>query len=533
MKKLNTSSILSIVFLLGILVMVNAIGIRYFMRADFTSAKMYSLSKASKDIVSGVEDKILVKAYFSPNLPGQYAGVERYLRDMLEEYRSYSRGHLDYEFIDPGNEKALEEEALSFQIQPRQFRSIVKDKIEVIKGYTGAVFIYGDKKETIPVIDQVGNLEYEITSLIGRITTDRQTILGITSTGSEQEKQMMQRLYEALARNYNVQPVDLNNVIGCGADALLVMAPRQPLTEWQLFNLDQYLINGGKLGMFMNWYRADVQQAMQAMPYGLNVNSFLNNYGLGLGEDMISDASSATVGVQQKQGLFMVTQPVQMPYFPIIQTFNSDHIITRDLQQLQTYYPSSVDTTLAAQKGYDSHVLFYSSNLSTRDSGPMVYLDPFRKRTRQDFTESNIPMAAVVTGKFTSHYAQSGPPKKTAEGEENSEGTEYDGEFKTEADVESRILVVGDGHMGIDQYINGPSLMFMQNSIDWLIQSEDLISIRSKQIPQKPLKSDISDVAKKFIKWANLIGPSILLIILGIALWQLRRIRKKALMAQS
>ncbi len=448
MKKINKTSVISVAFLLGSLVLVNVIGIRYFLRADLTSAKIYSLSKASKDVVANIEDKVLVKAYFSPNLPGQFAGLERYLRDMLEEYRSFSRGHLKYEFIDPGSAKALEEEAQSFQIPPRQLRSIVKDKFEIIKAYTGVVFIYGDKKETIPVIDQVANLEYEITSLIGRITTDRQPILGITSTGTEQDKQSMQQLYEALARNYNVQPVDLNNVIGCGADALLVMAPRQPLTEWQLFNLDQYLIDGGKLGMFMNWYHADIQQGMQAMPYGLNVNNFLNNFGLGLGEDMISDASSATVGVQQKQGLFTVNTPVQMPYFPIIQTFNSGHIITRDLQQLQTYYPSSVDTTLAAQKGYDSNVLFYSSNLSTRDSGPMVYLDPFRRRTRQDFPESNIPMAAVVTGKFTSHYAASGPPKKPAEAaetEEHQDCTELDGEFTTESEIKSSRHFIGDG----------------------------------------------------------------------------------------
>ena len=268
MKKLNTQSILSIVFLLGILIMVNAIGIRYFMRADLTSANMYSLSEASKEVVRNVEDKILVKAYFTPNLPGQYAGIERYLRDMLEDYRAYSRGHLEYEFIDPGNEQALEEEAQSFQIPPQQLRAIANDKIEVIKCYMGVAFIYGDKKETIPVINQVANLEYEITSLISRITSQRQPILGITSTGTEQEKQTMQKLYEALGRNYNVQPVDLNHIIGCGADALLVMMPRQPFTDWQLFQLDQYVMNGGKAGFFMNWYRADIQQAQQAMPFG-------------------------------------------------------------------------------------------------------------------------------------------------------------------------------------------------------------------------------------------------------------------------
>ncbi|GAG30963.1 unnamed protein product, partial [marine sediment metagenome] len=107
MKKINTASVVSVALLAGILVMINVIGIRHFLRADLTSSKMYSLSKASRDIVADIEDKVLVKAYFSPNIPGQYGDIQRYLRDMLEDYRAYSRGHLTYEFIDPGSEEKL------------------------------------------------------------------------------------------------------------------------------------------------------------------------------------------------------------------------------------------------------------------------------------------------------------------------------------------------------------------------------------------------------------------------------------------
>ncbi|MCE5251866.1 GldG family protein [bacterium] len=524
MKKLNSASILSILFLLGILVMVNAIGIRYFLRADLTSANMYSLAKASKNIVGSVEDKILVKAYFSPNLPGNYSSIERYLHDMLDDYRAYSHGHFEYEFINPGNEQKLEEEAQSFQIPPRQFQVVENDKIEVVKGYTGVAFVYGDKKEALPSIDNIDNLEYEITSLIKRITTDRQPILGVASTGTEQDRQQMQKLYEALGRNYNVQPVDLDKTIEKGVDGLLILAPRLPFTDWQLFNIDQYIINGGKAMMLMNWYHADIREGQQAMPYELNINKLLNAYGIGLGEDMISDANCATVGMTSQQGFFQVTQPVRFPYFPVIQTFNPSNIITRDLQKIQTYYPSSVDTTLAAAKGFTVQGLMYTSNLATRDTGPAVYLDPFRRRTKQDFPESHIPIAALVRGKFKSFLAESGPPAQ------NKDGEAYSGPFKAEADAENRLILVGDGHLGIDQYIDAYGLMFMQNAIDWLIQSEDLIAIRSKQIPQKPLK-DIPPVAKKFVKWGNLFGPTILIIILGIVLWQVRRIKKKALMA--
>ena len=111
MKKFNSSSIISILLLLGILIMINTIGVRNFVRLDLTSSKMYSLSKASKEIVRSIEDKLLIKAYFTPNLPSPHNNTSRYLRDMLEDYRAYSKGHLDYEFIDPGSEEELEKEA--------------------------------------------------------------------------------------------------------------------------------------------------------------------------------------------------------------------------------------------------------------------------------------------------------------------------------------------------------------------------------------------------------------------------------------
>ena len=539
MKKINNASVISILFLVGILVMVNAIGIRYFVRADLTSSKMYSLSIASKDIVSGIEDKLLIKAYFSPNIPGQYGDVERYLRDMFEDYRAYSKGHLDYEFIDPGSEQKLEEEAQSFMIPPMQVQAVAKDKMETVRVYMGVVFIYGDKKETIPSVTSISNLEYEITSLIYRLTSPSQPILGIASTGSEQQQITMQNLYEALGRMYDVRACNINDPIDMAFDGVFVLAPRQPFTDWQLFNLDQYIINGGKLAMFMNAYSANLQN-QQAMPYNLNVNGFLNNYGLGLGEDMVIDTQANMVEVSSRQGFFNLRQPVRFPFLPVIDTMNRENVITRDLQAVAMLFPSSVDTTLAAEKGFEIETLLYSSEMSGRRSGPYVFMNPQQPMTVQDFQEKNIPLAAIVKGTFTSYFAESGPPMKPVVnegGEEDSEQPteeEYDGPFKTGADSENRLLLVGDGNMALDQFIQRPNdLLFIQNSADWLLQSGDLISIRSKQIPMRPLmwnEGPVPDVIRNLTKWANRIGPVLLVIVLGIILWQIRRVRNKALM---
>lgn len=525
MKKLNSASIFSVVFLLGILVMLNAIGIRYFLRADMTSSKMYSLSRASKNIVARLEDKVLIKAYFSPNLPAPYNTIAPYLRDMLEDYRAFSHGRIQYEFVNPGDEKKLSEEADSFQIPARQVQSIAKDKIEVKRVYMGAVFMYRDRKETFPVIDNTGNIEYEVTSIIRRISSKSNPVLGIASTGSERQEASMQRLYEGLGRNYIVQPVGLDSPMDKNLTALLVLAPRQPFTDIQLFNLDQYIMNGGKVGIFANSYRLIEQQQTFGVPYNLNINPLLNTYGIGLGEDMVMDVKCNAVQVPSQQGFIRYYQTYQIPFMPIINTFNKRHVITRDIQQVLTFFPSSVDTTLAAKKGFKVEGLMYTSGFSGRQGGPAVYIVPIDAMKKTDFLQKHIPLAAIVTGKFTSHFAQSGAPG-------DSTGKAPAAPVVRECEKENRIVVVGDGNMALDTYVrDSRQTVFVQNVADWLIQAEDLITIRSKELPVRPLKN-VGDMGRNLVKWANLVGPTILVIIMGILLWQGRVIRKKATLAQ-
>ena len=352
MKRIKSSSIISIIFIIGILTMINAITVRNFLRLDLTSSKMYSLSQTSKDIVSNIEDKVIVKAYFSPDLPSPYNNTAGYLRDMLDDYRAYSKGHLEYEFIDPGSEEALQKEAQSFQIPPRQFQKVANDKFEALIGYMGVVFIYGDKKETIPILGDIVNLEYEITSIINRLTSSALPKLGIASTGTEEQKVTMQKFYEALGRNYDVRPVNLDEPIGEDFNGVFLISPRQPLTEWQLFNLDQYIINGGKLAIFTNHYEVFGDQSY-ANRMDLNLNDFLNNYGIGVGEDIVIDNMAANANVPFQRGFFIVNVPKKLVFWPSIGNFNRENIITRDLDRLQTFFPSSVDTTIAEQKGFE------------------------------------------------------------------------------------------------------------------------------------------------------------------------------------
>ena len=533
MKTVKNSSIISLLLLLGILVLVNAISTRSFVRLDLTSSKMYSLSDTSKRIVAGIPDKVIVKAYFSPDLPSPHNTSAQYLRDMLEDYRAYSKGHLEYSFIDPGSEEALEQEAQSFQIPPQQFQTVENDKIEVKRGYMGVVFLYGDKREVIPIVQGIGNLEYEITSLINRLTSPRLPRLGVASTGSAENAISTQQLYEALARNFDLQMVDLHNPIPTDYAGVMIIAPREPFTDWQLFNIDQYIMNGGKVAVMANSYESNMEKSQYAVYRDLNLNKLLNNYGIGINNDLLIDNYCNMASIQQRQSFFVMNQQIRMPYWPLIRTFNRENTITRTMEQLPVFFASSVDTTLAAAKGYEAEGLMYSSELAGREVGPSILVNVLRRWAETDFPEKGIPVAAAVQGNFKSYFS-GGAPAKTSEQPDGTVVTDtvpYSGPVKTEVGAINRLLVVGDGNMALDQNSYPYGLAFVLNSADWLAQSEDLSSIRSKIVTFKPLKT-VSDFTRKVVKWFNQIGPVIMVIALGVVLWQVRRIRKRSLMPQ-
>jgi len=72
------------------------------------------------------------------------------------------------------------------------------------------------------------------------------------------------------------------------------------------------------------------------------------------------------------------------------------------------------------------------------------------------------------------------------------------------------------------------NLLFLNNAVDMLTIGDDLISIRSKQIIDRPIKI-ISDIQKEFIRWGNILVMSFLIVIYGIMRRYWRRKQKQLL----
>ncbi|MDX1408197.1 MAG: GldG family protein, partial [Saprospiraceae bacterium] len=102
---------ISLLLVTGIIVVINMLSKQFFVRVDVTEEKQYTLSQATKDILSDLPDLISVKAYFSENLPPDLEIYRSDFQDMLVEYSNRSGGNLSYQFVNPNDDPQIEQEA--------------------------------------------------------------------------------------------------------------------------------------------------------------------------------------------------------------------------------------------------------------------------------------------------------------------------------------------------------------------------------------------------------------------------------------
>jgi ABC-2 type transport system permease protein len=176
-------------FLLSLIavVLINAVGITLFLRADFTKNKVYTLSPASRKAVSSLSEPLTVKVFFTSNLPAPYNTVERYVRDLLAEYAVAGNRYFNYEFYNvTGDQDASSQKnrslAQSYGISPVQVQMIDQDEVKFQNALMGMVLIHGDIIETIPSITTTDGLEYRITAAIRKMANKVSALVSLKDT---------------------------------------------------------------------------------------------------------------------------------------------------------------------------------------------------------------------------------------------------------------------------------------------------------------------------------------------------------------
>ena len=182
-RKLYTYILLAI----GIVILVNILSSRYFLRADFTSDNKYTLSKATKDIVRSLDEPVTVTAYFTKDLPQAIVQTKNEFKELLIEYANLSKGNLVYEFVSPNDEPELEQELGQKGIAPRILNVREKDQNVQKTVYLAAVIKYGNKEEILPLILPGAAMEYDLSTAIKTVVVEDKPFVGFIQGHGETE----------------------------------------------------------------------------------------------------------------------------------------------------------------------------------------------------------------------------------------------------------------------------------------------------------------------------------------------------------
>lgn len=510
-QQLNLTSLGGILVLIGALALLNLVAGWVFARWDWSDGKVYSLSAASKKLIRSLEDPVLVKVFFSPQLPAPYSTQTAYVRDLLGEYRTYSRGQVHPEFIRTDDEEKFRREALSAGMMPVRFTSVASDQLQVKEGFMGLALYYGDKKEVIPVLKETTGIEYDFTSTIHRLTTLQKKTLGFTSGHGERSLTGEQGEFRAvLSQLYEVKEMDLQAKPTAQAEvtALCVLGPKERWDEKSLYALDQWIMRGIPAAFFLDKYTVDLQM-FWARPVTTDLDPLLAHYGVTVENDLVFDHQCQRVSLSSRQGQFNMTAIMDYPLLPLVNHFSRSHPAVRGLEVVAFPFVAALSPATTGQAAMTFEALAQSSNHSWRQTPS--YVHPYQlPAPGPSAPKGPFTVAAAVTGRLTSHFAGKPAPVEMP--------------FpRRDAAAQGRLVVVGTSAL-IDPNLplspgNGA---FLLNLIDWLAQDEALIGIRAKGVAYRPLK-ELSAPTRLAVKWGTILGMPLLVVVGGLWRWRQRR----------
>ncbi|MBL90948.1 MAG: ABC transporter permease [Myxococcales bacterium] len=532
MRNSSKSASVVLISVLGSLIFLNLISVGTFTRVDLTENQIFTLSEASQETAEALEDQVTISAYFTSDLPPPYSSYSRYVRDLLQEYRAASKGKVAFEFVDPTSQEtaedkekkkemkrdifgrpvreatSVEQELATLGVQPVEIRVLEDDQQQTKRAYMGIAIRYQESSEVIPVVQNIATLEYDITTLIRKMTRSKTPVLGVIH---DHEESKIQQLQTVLSQIYDVRSVELtaeNPVIDDDVDALLVVGPKEGIVPGGQAAIDQFIMNGGSVAFFLDRLHVDMRTfEITDAVHGLA--PMLKTYGVELKDELVADVESAQLSVAQRRGFMVVNIPVQYPFMPRVAQLEGNSAITHGLGNLVFPY--------AAPLSYESNDQVEFTTLAKSSAKSWTETYPTDLMPTRDWNQEQVSftgpydLAVVAKGKFKSHFANAVGGAEGALAESKEDG---------------RIVVVGTSSFMWDQVGGRLGQAFVLNLIDWLMLDEALLSMRTRGMTAAPLEKDLSDATRNGVKYGNMLGVPFLFCLYGVIRWRTRERRR-------
>jgi gliding-associated putative ABC transporter substrate-binding component GldG len=401
------------------------------------------------------------------------------------------------------------------------------------------------KAITYPEINSAeAMMEFNFISAIDKVTAkEKPTLIYSAGNGEPVDGRAYDLSENVLKPNYQFQPVDLNAIprIPDVVQVLMIVKPTVPFGDEEKLKIDQFVMRGGKLILFADKLNAELDSLQSkkgevvAYDRGLELNDLLFKYGARINSDLVMDLQCDFLPFDVSgNGQFEL---LPWNYFPVFET-KSNHVINKSLGFVSGRFVNSIDTVGA--EGIKKTILLSSSPNSRTIATPALIsvLENVKAPENEKFKRSNIPVAVLLEGKFQSLFSNRLSQAL------NDSLKKYGASFLPQSIADNKIIVVADGDMVLNSVIKGnqpiPMGMnpytygsqqefafankdFLQNCLDYLVNSSNLSEAKAKDYTLRLLDKKKTEAQKSTWQIINIIVPVVLVLMFAFVFQFIRK----------
>ncbi|NIQ17185.1 MAG: ABC transporter permease, partial [Candidatus Aenigmarchaeota archaeon] len=392
-----------------------------------------------------LKDRITLKLFLSSSLQvvGPYmniAGLSELpgrIEHIVNKLNDKNYDKLSFSHLDPSMQKDYEKEAELYDILSLQWNDFTDRQgktIQADKGYAGIVIGHGEKSEMIRVIHvqrvPIFGTLYQLADLEELEKTINETIENVIDINEEigyladhgarplsgefqmpgqpGKQESLSTFNKLLSEDYTLKQVSIKESgIPEALSFLIIAGVRENFSEHELYQIDQFLMKGNNLAIFMDAFNEVMLQNQQPyyLPLNTGLEKMLKHYGLNVRKSYILDKSSFKQRIPRMFG--GGERPIY--YAPIIKglVVLKASPVEIDEQRVEEY---GLKATRLISSSEQSWEMSERVNLNPMYIRPPVQKGEFRSRA----------IAYMLEGSFPSYFADKPVPEK--KDEENNGG---------------------------------------------------------------------------------------------------------------
>ncbi len=508
-------------------------------------SKMISMA----DTLSGLgkDEKITLTLYLSEAL--KWLGIsgadqaDELVRTAFDSVNSKNLGRLEYNLINP-DEADVQALSMKYGIQTISYTDSGRQKTAVL----GLVLEHDEKSYALPVEVQrsffgygvagLEDLESTITEGLQSLLSNTKAIGYITGHGEvdHTDAEQAANFENLISGMYELKDIDLNSDnIPAGMNSIIINGPKMNFTEEELYKIDQFLLRGGNVMLFLDGLVDDGQNQMYGIgnfvPNESNLDRLLSKYGVERGKNMVMD-KNCLKDINAQYG--------ELNYYwvPAIhkKQLARKNVITNNLGYVYLLQSGSLDPAAAKEnKNLKVTELAKSSAeawaLSDGVTLHPIYLEP----PTDTSTFAEYDLSLILEGKFDSAFDEAPAASQNDDGTENN--ADSDNALVTSNHIKTSVMPgklfiasssVITTRQVIDENGSSPVSMFLMNVVDYMNGNEELCTMRTKSLSVNNLTIK-TPAAVSFWKILNQYGLSVLVALAGLFVWRLRTARRRAI----